>query len=54
MLIETFKTEINVFIGNVAMSLNVTLTNNFQYQDPFIDTVNITQDQRKKSKLPIK
>jgi len=41
--VKTFKTDIIVF-----HVFDVTLTDNFQYQGQFIDTVNITRrDQRK-------
>jgi len=41
MYVETFKTDVNVFIGNVRYKFDVTLTDEIHYhhQSQFVDAV---------------
>jgi hypothetical protein len=55
MYAETFKNDVNSFYRLHHSVFDITLTDNFQYQNQFVDTDNITwRDQGKMFKLTIK
>jgi hypothetical protein len=43
MYVKIIKTDVISFIGNIIVSPDVTLTENFLYQSQFVNTDNITQ-----------